>query len=65
MHACYDLCQRLCPDQLLVNPPWSPMPFLILSRQEGAGYIMKEEMFYQMFTITAVAVYHVRVACKV
>jgi hypothetical protein len=41
------------------------MPFLILSRQEGAGYIMKEEMFYQMFTITAVAVYHVRVACKV
>jgi hypothetical protein len=59
----------LRPIQSLVNPPWPPFPFLILSRREGIGYMMKEEKVHQIFIIkvhqifiTAVAVFLFTVA---
>lgn len=54
----------LHPIQSLVNPPcWPPMSFLLLVVIQGiARSMMKEDNVYQIFIISAVAVFHFLVA---
>ena len=51
MLVTHQLSHMFCPVQSLVNPPLPPLPFLIMRRQEGVGYMMKEEKIHQIIIV--------------